>query len=308
MLAINTKYIVITLASLVLGVNHKNLHAQHSKDSDIQAIESMCGCFKVGFNFAETFNYSKDSNYMPSSIYTSGALEYVHIIDRQDNLINLQHTLVLGSAESPFIMKHWSQKWVYEGTDVYEYQSNNTWSKRLLNVDSINGQWTQKVYQVDDSPRYEGSASWIHIDGRSFWESTSYAPLPRREYTKRSDYNITLRRTRHELTNNGWIQNQDNDKIIRDSLGANYTLAQEKGFNTYTRVDDSLCSAAVAWWTTNDRFWSHVRDVWDEVYHNNPNLTLKTNINNQKLYEILFNMDPKSKKREIRKAITQFVS
>ena len=140
MLAINTKYIVITLASLVLGVNHKNLHAQHSKDSDIQAIESMCGCFKVGFNFAETFNYSQDSNYVPSSNYTSGALEYVHIIDRQDNLINLQHTLVLGSAESPFIMKHWSQEWVYEGTDIYEYQSNNTWSKRLLNVDSINGQ------------------------------------------------------------------------------------------------------------------------------------------------------------------------
>ena len=308
MLAINTKHIVITLASLVLGVNQKNLHAQHSKDSDMQAIESMCGCFKVGFNFAETFNYSKDSNYMPSTIYTSGALEYVHIIDRQDNLINLQHTLVLGSAESPFIMKHWSQEWVYEGTDVYEYQSNNKWSRRSFNVDSINGQWTQKVYQVDDSPRYEGSASWIHIDGRSFWESTSYAPLPRREYTKRSDYNITLRRTRHELTNDGWIQDQDNDKIIRDSLGADYILAQEKGFNTYTRVDDSLCRSAAEWWTTNDRFWSHVRDIWDEAYQNNPNLTLKTKVDNQKLYEILFNMNPKSSKREIRKAITQFVS
>ena len=307
MLAINTKHIVITLASLVLGVNQKNLHAQHSKDSDMQAIESMCGCFKVGFNFAETFNYSKDSNYMPSTIYTSGALEYVHIIDRQDNLINLQHTLVLGSAESPFIMKHWSQEWVYEGTDVYEYQSNNKWSRRSFNVDSINGQWTQKVYQVDDSPRYEGSASWIHIDGRSFWESTSYAPLPRREYTKRSDYNITLRRTRHELTNDGWIQDQDNDKIIRDSLGADYILAQEKGFNTYTRVDDSLCRSAAEWWTKNDRFWSHVRDVWDRVFEENSNLTLKSSYNNQKLYEILFSIDPNTSKKEIKKIILNFV-
>ena len=307
MLAINTKHIVITLASLVLGVNQKNLHAQHSKDSDMQAIESMCGCFKVGFNFAETFNYSQDSNYMPSTIYTSGALEYVHIIDRQDNLINLQHTLVLGSAESPFIMKHWSQEWVYEGTDVYEYQSNNKWSRRSFNVDSINGQWTQKVYQVDDSPRYEGSASWIHIDGRSFWESTSYAPLPRREYTKRSDYNITLRRTRHELTSNGWIQDQDNDKIIRDSLGSNYVLAQEKGFNTYIRVDDSLCQAAADWWTKNDRFWSHVRDVWDRVFEENSNLTLKSSYNNQKLYEILFSIDPNTSKKEIKKIILNFV-
>ena len=267
----------------------------------------MCGCFSVGFNFAETFSYSEDSNYLPSSVYKSGALEYVHVIDEDDNLINLQHTLVLGSGESSFIMKHWSQEWVYEGTDVYEYQSNNTWSRRSINVDSVNGQWTQKVYQVDDSPRYEGSASWIHIDGRSFWESTSYAPLPRREYTKRSDYNITLRRTRHELTSNGWIQDQDNDKIIRDSLGSNYVLAQEKGFNTYIRVDDSLCQAAADWWTKNDRFWSHVRDVWDRVFEENSNLTLKSSYNNQKLYEILFSIDPNTSKKEIKKIILNFV-
>ena len=303
-----TKYLSIILASSLLFIHQQSAEAQHSKDHDVEAIKSMCGCFSVGFNFAETFSYSGDSNYLPSAIYNSGALEYVHIVDENDNLINLQHTLVLGSGESAFIMKHWSQEWVYEGTEVYDYQSNNTWSKRTLDIDAINGQWTQKVYQVDDSPRYEGSASWIHVDGRSFWESTSYAPLPRREYTKRSDYNITLRRTRHELTNEGWIQVQDNDKIIRDSLGSNYILAQEKGFNTYTRVEDSLCQGAVEWWANNNRFWSHVRDVWDSVFEEKSNLTLKSSHNNQKLYEILFSMDPKASKKEIKKVILDFVA
>ena len=27
----------------------------------------------------------------------------------------------------------------------------------------VRGQWTQKVYQVDDSPRYEGSSTWVHL-------------------------------------------------------------------------------------------------------------------------------------------------
>ena len=302
-----SKYLSIILASSLLFIYQQSANAQHSKERDIEAIKSMCGCFSVGFNFAETFSYSEDSNYLPSGVYRSGALEYVHVIDEDDNLINLQHTLVLGSGESPFIMKHWSQEWVYQGSELYDYESNNTWSKRTLNADATHGQWTQKVYQVDDSPRYEGSASWIHVDGRSFWESTSYAPLPRREYTKRSDYNITLRRTRHELTDNGWIQDQDNDKIIRDSLGSNYVLAQEKGFNTYTRVDDSLCQAAADWWTKNDRFWSHVRDVWDRVFEENSNLTLKSSYNNQKLYEILFSIDPNTSKKEIKKIILNFV-
>ena len=26
-----------------------------------------------------------------------------------------------------------------------------------------------------------------HVDGKSYWENTSHAPLPRREYTKRDD-------------------------------------------------------------------------------------------------------------------------
>ena len=47
----------------------------------------------------------------------------------------------------------------------------------------VKKQWTQKVYQVDDSPRYSGSATWVHVDGKRYWQNKTGAPLPRREYS-----------------------------------------------------------------------------------------------------------------------------
>ena len=99
----------------------------------------------------------------------------------------------------PYIVKHWRQDWLFQNTDFYSYNGDNQWKYVTKSKDEVKGQWTQKVYQVDDSPRYEGSATWVHVDGKSYWENTTDAPLPRREYTKRSDYNITVRGNRHEI-------------------------------------------------------------------------------------------------------------
>jgi hypothetical protein len=55
--------------------------------------------------------------------------------------------------------------------------------------------------------------------------------------------------------NNGWIHDQDNDKIIRNENESDYLLAQEKGYNTYTKVEDSKCEAAQKWWAANKDFW-----------------------------------------------------
>jgi len=96
------------------------------------------------------------------------------------------------------IIKHWRQDWIYENTEFYIYDHDNKWSFLKLPNDNVKGQWTQKVFQVDDSPRYEGSGSWVYVDGKKYWESTTDAPLPRREYTTRSDYNLTDIYSRNE--------------------------------------------------------------------------------------------------------------
>tara|TARA_B000000437_G_scaffold186493_1_gene143523 strand:- start:483 stop:1310 length:828 start_codon:yes stop_codon:yes gene_type:complete len=254
---------------------------------DIESIKSMCGCFKIDFNFAETFVFSEDEDYKKSKTYKSGGLEWGHLIVDEKNKISIQHLLIVGSKQFPTIVKHWRQDWLYQNTGLYKYDKNDKWSFVNKNKKDVKGQWTQKVYQVDDSPRYEGTSSWVHIDGKSYWENTTPAPLPRREFSKRSDYNVTLRGNRHEVTNSGWVHDQDNKKIQKDD-GSQFVLAHEKGYSTYTRVPDEDCKAAVEWWEKNSNKWKMVRDKWNSIYGLNQDLALKPTVDDKKLYSYLF--------------------
>src|SRR5690606_2251379 len=127
---------------------------------------------------------------------------------------------------------------------------NYAWRYTEIPGAEAKGAWTQKVYQVDDGPRYEGVATWVHVDGKHFWENTTYAPLPRRDATKRRDYNVMKRKNRHEITNFGWVHEQDNEKIVRSDSG-DQLLVKEKGWNTYTKVADEKCAGARDWWDEN---------------------------------------------------------
>ncbi|OIQ18024.1 MAG: hypothetical protein BM557_07335 [Flavobacterium sp. MedPE-SWcel] len=285
-----------------------NVNAQNKKEKDQKAIKEMCGCYEVGFNFAETFNYSKDSTYVGSKVKHDSALEWVELVEDKDDKIVMQHLLIVGRPDQRHIIKHWRQDWLFENRDLYMYDANNKWSFIKMSKNDVKGQWTQKVYQVDDSPRYEGSATWVHVDGKSYWENTTDAPLPRREYTKRNDYNLTVRRNRHEITSNGWNHDQDNDKVIREAGKEDVILAQEKGLNTYVKVDDSKCKAAQKWWKENKDMWRLVRNNWDNVFSRNKDLKLAFKVEDKRLYQYLFNLEPaKTKNKEVKEIITSFV-
>lgn len=266
----------------------------------------MCGCYEVTFNFAETFNNSKDSLYKPSKTKKDKGLEWAELIVDENNKISIQHLLQVGNPANPHIVKHWRQDWLYENTDFYMYNGDNNWLYENKPKSEVKKQWTQKVYQVDDSPRYEGSGTWVHVDGKSYWENTTDAPLPRREYTKRSDYNVTERGNRHEITNYGWLHDQDNRKIIREAGKEDIVVAHEKGYNTYVKVPDSRCEAAQNWWKENQNKWQLVRNKWDEVYGRNTNLSLENKVDNKPLFKYLFS-DETSKENEIDKTIESFI-
>tara|TARA_B110000503_G_scaffold142995_1_gene242015 strand:+ start:2055 stop:2957 length:903 start_codon:yes stop_codon:yes gene_type:complete len=284
-----------------------SVNAQNKKEKDQKAITDMCGCYEVGFNFAETFSYSKDSIYQTSKIKHDKGLEWVQLVEDKDGKIVMQHLLIVGKPNEQSIIKHWRQDWLFENTDFYMFDVNNKW-KFLQNPKSdVKGQWTQKVFQVDDSPRYEGSASWVHVDGKSYWENTTDAPLPRREYTKRQDYDVTIRTNRHEITKEGWIHDQDNDKVIRKDGDADFVLAQEKGLNTYVKVADSKCKSAQDWWKENQAMWQLVRNNWDNIFAKNQDLELKQKVEDKRLYELLFALETTAKNEEINKIITDFV-
>lgn len=285
-----------------IGVN-----AQNKKQQDQKAIKSMCGCYEVSFNFAETFQYSKDSTYVPSKVKHDKGLEWVQVVEDTNDKIMLQHLLIVGSKESPYIVKHWRQDWEYQNTDLYEFDHDNKWKYVSLSKNKVAGQWSQKVFQVDDSPRYEGTASWVHVDGKSYWENTTDAPLPRREYTTRSDYNVTTRTNRHEIIANGWIHDQDNNKVIREEGKEDVLLAQEKGYNTYVKVDDNNCKAAQDYWKTNENKWVIVRAKWDEVFARNKKISLRDKVEEKALYEYLFSNDFSPTEKNVDQTVERFI-
>jgi len=250
---------------------HSSLMTSESKiQQDQEAIKSMQGCYEVTFSFAETFSYSDDSLYTPSEVKQTGALEWVELLIDQPDEISMQHLLIVNGQQT---IKHWRQDWLYENTDAYQFDHDQHWTYVSLPPESVKGQWTQRVTQVDDSPRYEGSATWVHVDGRSSWENTTDAPLPRREHTIRDDYNVTVRTNHIIATPDYWIHDQDNDKVIRAEGSSDVLLAQEKGHNVYTKIDDQKCQVAQNWWTEHHEQWDAVRSEW------NDKLALRENIN-----------------------------
>ena len=187
-----------------------------------------------------------------------------------------------------------------------ERLDSNTWKIKEVNFREVQGKWTQKVFQVDDSPRYEGSASWVHVDGKHFWENTVDAPLPRRERTIRSDYNVMKRMNRVEITDYGWSHKQDNEKIVRKDNESDFILAKEYGHNTYVKVDNNQCRYAKQWWDANKIKWKTVRLVWEDIFNSNPELKLKKKVEEKPLWQFLFSDDYKSE-QEIRNIINKFV-
>jgi hypothetical protein len=294
------KKLVFAIAGLLAAT--PPIFAQPAQD--VSAIKSMCGCYEVSFSFAETF--SPDKDYVLHKSHQSNGLEWVELVEDNKGKLVLQHLLIADDKEkgTTHIIKHWRQDWLYENTNFYQFHKDNLWKFVQLPKNKVKGQWTQKIYQVDDSPRYEGSATWIHVDGRHYWENTTDSPLPRREFTTRSDYNVLRRRNRHEITTYGWLHEQDNDKVLRSET--DQTIAQEKGWNTYTKVENSRCLAAQTWWTENKAFWAAARKEWSSIFAKNKDLSLAKTIDEKPLFMHLFALKPEQS-NEIKPIIDKFL-
>lgn len=245
-------------------------------------INKLCGCFEVEFKYAETFSPNPDYKFHEREII-NGGLEYVFPVEASDKKIVLQHLLVITDS---MIIKHWREDWTYENPVIWKYLGNKTWIKEIQKPEAVKGKWTQSIWEVSDEPRYQGASQWINANGETFWLNSTDAPLPRREYSVRNDYNILNRTNRIILTSNGYIHQQDNKKIIREN-GTDRLLVEEKGINSYTKKDPATCAAAIAWWQKNKFYWEKVRYIWEEKITGLSSIHLETKVNNKVLHEYL---------------------
>jgi len=300
----------LTLTLLICSVAI-SAFSQSKLEQDRQAIKSLAGFYKVTFNYAETF--APDTAYMFHPRYHSWGYEWAVIVEDSPKKIVIQHLLVVGDST---VIKHWREDWVYEQPTILAYDKDNTWKKTSLSSADTKGRWVQKVLQVDDSPRYESIGTWVHVDGRHQWQSETDSPLPRREFTKRNDYNVLHRGNRIYITPQGWMYEQDNKKVIRGADG-DKLLAQEKGYEEFTRVDEGKFAYAKTWWASQQSYWTDVRAVWDDVFARNATIKLSGKKDGKLLFERLFELGDQSvkekwtaakNKEEAMKAITLYLA
>jgi len=277
--------LLIVLSLVTIFTTNVFAQTSNSKDSkyqlDKKAIKEMVGCYKVTFEFAETF--SPDTSYQYHDRKFDWGIEYIFVVEETESKIALQHILVVNDT---FIVKHWRQDWIFENREVLAYYKDNEWRKVTLTPEQAKGTWTQKVFQVDDSPRYESYGTWNHVDNRHFWEGVADSPLPRREIKKRSDYNVLKRHSTIEITTYGWILEQDNEKINRTENG-DQLICWEKGFEKFHKGTFN-CQPAIEYWEKNDKYWADVRASWTTLISNSKVLNLQTIVDNKFLFEQLF--------------------
>jgi len=268
----------MVLAVLLLG--GRGWADEASFEKDRKAILAMAGDFKVGFHFQETLSLRSDYE-AKEKPYDEDAFETVKMVEDSGRKIVLQHLLLVG----PVVVKHWAQIWTYEDTDILEFQGSRVWTTKKLSAEEAKGKWSQRVTQVDDSPRYEGYAAWVHSEQTSEWASVANRPKPRRE-EKRKDYDLLVVTNRHTITPAGWFHEQDNTKWVKRD-GAEYPLVRETGFNPYTRVTDHDFAKANEYWDKTSAFWKDVRGVWEEISPKEGSMTVLTKAEPGRLLEVV---------------------
>ena len=266
-------------------------------ERDRRAILAMAGSYRVTFDFLEVTPFTADAK--RDRPYQSWGTERV-FVDRDDGkFISLSHILVMrivqkdGTLSEPLVTKHWRQDWRYEPAEIVEYRGREQWARRVLKHKDAAGQWSQTVFQVDESPRYASIGEWQHTTSFSSWISAdTWRPLPRREWSVRKDYQVLIGTNRHTVLPTGWIQEENNLKGVLDdkrALAADKPyLAREYGVARYERLQAPDFGAADQYYERTKKFWDDVRDAWTSDFHKQPVITLRAPVDQAGLFVPLF--------------------
>lgn len=281
-------------------------NAASAFDQDRKAILEMCGAFEVTFTFEEVTPIQ--ANYKLKRPYEETAIEWVQLVEDRGDFISLQHILV-ADEDTGYVVKHWRQDWQFEDARMMEFCGNNTWREAKSSPAQAAGRWTQAVYQTTDSPRYEAFGKWQHIGEHSEWISDrTWRPLPRREYTKRSDYHVLESINTHTVTPEGWVHEQSSRKVILDDAGQpKEIIVHERGLNSYVRVEEERLLAAIEYWQEHENAWAEIRAAWEPIL-NQTEVTIVPEAGGQKLPRVITAaLKDQSQRASLGEALVAFV-
>ncbi|MEM9081913.1 MAG: DUF6607 family protein [Verrucomicrobiota bacterium] len=278
------------------------------KERDRRAILALAGDYRVSFDFIETA--SSAESYEPRRPYFSWATERAMVIAEEEDFISLQHILVMefvgedGEVQGPFVMKHWRQDWRFEDEVMWEFQGDRAWKKRELRKSK--GMWTQAVFQVDDSPRYETVGRWSHEGGMSIFRSRDFwRPLPRREFSVRDDYNVLAGRHEVTVTPTGWLHTQNNRKLLVEDGKVQATLATELGAVRYEQIATPSLAKAEGYWKATEDFWGAVRGTWSSLEAGGDEFALEGKVEGKSMFMHLFGLAGKVEAGELESEVAE---
>jgi len=266
-------------------------------ERDRRAILAMAGDYRVTFDFLEVDTFPPQTP--RDKPYQSWGTERVYVDADTGKSISLVHILDMrivkedGSPSEPIVTKHWRQTWQYEPADIVEFKGRDRWERRTLAAAERQGNWSQTVYQVDESPRYASVGRWTHSSSFSTWLSgDTWRPLPRREWSVRKDYQVLLGTNRHTITATGWVQEENNLKAVltpgRTIDPAHPYLAREYGVARYSRIRDYDFAAADEYYQRTRPFWDGVLSTWTQLFVAHPQITLRAPVDQAGLFHKLF--------------------
>jgi hypothetical protein len=266
-------------------------------EHDRRAILAMAGDYRVTFDFLEVETYPPQTP--RDKPYQSWGTERVYVDSDTGKTLSLVHILDMriiqddGSISDPIVTKHWRQTWEYEPTQVVEYKGRDRWERRKLSAAERAGEWSQTVYQVDESPRYASVGRWSHSSSFSTWISgETWRPLPRREWSVRKDYQVLLGTNRHTINATGWVQEENNLKTVltpdRIIDPVRPYLAREYGVARYSRISGADFAAADQYYQQTRAFWDGVLSTWTQLFVAHPQITLRAPVDQAGLFHKLF--------------------
>ena len=257
-------------------------------EADRQEILAMRGEYEVTFDFTEILPLA--AGYELKDPKVTPAREVVRVIEDSGDFISLQHFLLVGEADAPFVIKHWRQDWQYEPRQVLAYEGFQTWRVDQVDANERAGAWSQTVYQVDDSPRYAAVGTWRYEYGAATWEPpVSWRPLPRRDATTRDDYDVIAAVNRHTIAPWGWSHEQDNSKLVLRSE-PHQELVREVGIYTYRKAALEGVSAVDEYWAATAEYWALVRQAFTQLETESTRFTITDDAEGTHLYGPLLSL------------------
>ena len=164
-----------------------------------------------------------------------------------------------GNVQGPFVQKHWRQDWRYEDTELHVFVGRNRWvrhertRRRGARPLVAGGVPSGRLAALRGARRVGALRQLLGLD-----ERPTARPLPRRETSVRNDYQILEGINRHTLTPTGWVQEEENLKLVLDAQGQPAAdtpyFARELGVARYEHIVGFDFSAG-------DRYWERSGDV-----------------------------------------------